>query len=295
MHYPARGRQPRAPHPVHQLPGRMRGRLSVLRHRRAGHGARPRDRGDRRPGAQRGSTPRGRGHAAHERRVHGHGRAVAQPRPRARVDLRAQRPDPVRARRAAHHGEHVGRRARDPPADRARAAVHARGLAPRRAQRPARRPRAAQPSLAGRGGRRGGPRARADDRPPGDLRGHDDRRDQRHGRRCRRDGGAAARRARARQPDPDERRRAHAVDGHADRALRAVRRAAPRRRASRPRSASTAGPRSGRPAASSPPSTPASRRRSSSSAAASGSSTESAKALRGERSDDPVPAGVGEG
>ena len=44
------------------------------------------------------------------------------------------------------------------------------------------------------------------------------------------------------------------------------------RQGSRPRSGSTAGPRSGRPAASSPPSTPASRRRSSSSAAASGSS-----------------------
>ena len=48
-----------------------------------------------------------------------------------------------------------------PAADRARPAVHARRLAPRRAQRAARRARAAQPALAGRGGRRGGPRARA--------------------------------------------------------------------------------------------------------------------------------------
>ena len=63
-------------------------------------------------------------------------------------------PAPVRARRPAHHGLDLRRRARDPAADRARAAVHARGLAPRRARSAARRARAAEPALAGRRGRR---------------------------------------------------------------------------------------------------------------------------------------------
>ena len=42
--------EPRAPHAVHQLAGGLRGGLPVLRDRRARDGARPRDRGDRRPG-----------------------------------------------------------------------------------------------------------------------------------------------------------------------------------------------------------------------------------------------------
>ena len=67
-----------------------------------------------------------------------------------------------------------------PAADRARAAVHARDLAPRRARRAPRRARAAEPALAGRRGRRGGPRPRARDRPADQLRGDDDRRRERH-------------------------------------------------------------------------------------------------------------------
>ena len=89
---PGAGRQPRAPHAVHQLAGRCAVGCPFCATGELGHGARPRDRGDRRPGAQRRAAPRGRGHAADERRVHGHGRAAAQPRPGARVDLRAQRP-----------------------------------------------------------------------------------------------------------------------------------------------------------------------------------------------------------
>ena len=89
-------------------------------------------------------------------------------------------PAAVRPRRAPHHGLHVRRRARDPAADRARAAVHAGGLAPRRARRAARRARAAQPALAGRRGRRRRPRPRRGDRPADQLRGHDDRRRERH-------------------------------------------------------------------------------------------------------------------
>ncbi len=72
----------------------------------------------------------------------------------------------VRARRAPHHRQHVGRGARDPAPDRARAAVHAGGEPPRRAELAARRARAAQPALAGGGGRRGRPRPRGD-RPAG--------------------------------------------------------------------------------------------------------------------------------
>ena len=172
MHYPARAATPRAAHAVH-LVARPAAR-SAARSARPASWASERDletaeivdqvRTPARRLARRRQAP-------HQRRVHGHGRAAAQPRPRARGDRGAQRPAPVRARRAAHHGLDVRRRARHPAADRARAAVHARRLAPRRAQRAARRARAAQPALAGRGGRRRGPRARAGDRPPGDLRG----------------------------------------------------------------------------------------------------------------------------
>ena len=192
--------------------------------------ARPRDRGDRRPGPPRGPRP-GRGRqAADQRRLHGHGRAAAQPRPGPRLDRRAQRPAPPRARRPPHHGVHVRGRARDPAPDRARAPVHAGRQPARRAQRAARRARAAQPALAGRGGRRGRARARRVDRTPRHLRGHDDRRDQRHGPRRRRPRRPAARRPRAREPDPDEPGRAHAVDRDADPGHRAVRRPAARGR-----------------------------------------------------------------
>ena len=56
MHYPARGAQPRAPHPVHLEPGRLRRRLPVLRH----GGARVHPRPLRPPrSSTRSVTPRG--------------------------------------------------------------------------------------------------------------------------------------------------------------------------------------------------------------------------------------------
>ena len=72
-------------------------------------------------------------------------------------------------------------------------AVDARGQPPRRARRAAGSPRAAQPALAGGRGRRRGHGLRARDRPPGELRVRDDRRDQRHAGRRRRAGGAPPR------------------------------------------------------------------------------------------------------
>ena len=56
----------------------------------------------------------------------------------------------------------------------------------------------------------------ASHRPAGELRVHDDRRRQRHGRRRAGARGAAAGRPRACQPDPDEPGRAHALDGQPD-------------------------------------------------------------------------------
>ena len=150
----------RAAHAVHLEPGRLRRRLPVLRDRRARLHARPRDRRDRRPGPPRRAPARRRREAPDERRVHGHGRAAAQPRPGPRGRRRAERPAAVRARGAPHHGLDVRRRAGHPAADGARAAVHAGGLAPRGARRAARRPRAAQPALADRRGRRGRARPR---------------------------------------------------------------------------------------------------------------------------------------
>ena len=57
----------------------------------------PRDGRDRRPGPARRAAPRRGRQAADQRRVHGHGRAAAQPRPGAGVDRRPQRPAAVRA------------------------------------------------------------------------------------------------------------------------------------------------------------------------------------------------------
>ena len=58
---------------------------------------------------------RGRRRRLTERRVHGHGRAAAEPRPGARGGRRPQRQAPVRARRRAHHGLDQRRRAGHPP------------------------------------------------------------------------------------------------------------------------------------------------------------------------------------
>ena len=86
----------------------------------------------------------------------------------------------VRAGSAAHHGVDLWCRPGHPPADRARAAVHARGLAPRRARSAARRPRPVEPPLAGRRGDRRRARPLEGHGPADQLRGHDDRRRQRH-------------------------------------------------------------------------------------------------------------------
>ncbi len=67
-------------------------------------------------------------------------------------------------------------------------AVHAGRVAPRGPRSVARRPRAAEPSLAGRRGRRRGSGACASNRAADQLRGDDDRRRQRHGGGCRGDG-----------------------------------------------------------------------------------------------------------
>ncbi len=163
---PGPRRLARAAHAVHLEPGRLRRRLPVLRDRRARVRARPRDGRDRRPGPLRLAPAGRRRPAPDQRRVHGHGRAAAQPRPRAGGDLGAQRPAAVRPGRAAHHRVDLGRRARDPSPDRARAAVHAGGLAPRGARPVARRARAAQPALAG-GRGRSPPRATTRPRPGG--------------------------------------------------------------------------------------------------------------------------------
>ena len=69
---------PRARHGMHLEPGRLRGRLPVLRHRRAGLLARPGRCRDRRPGPLLAAVARRRRAAADQRRVHGHGRAAAQ-------------------------------------------------------------------------------------------------------------------------------------------------------------------------------------------------------------------------
>ena len=140
---------------VHLEPGRLRGRVPVLRDRRARPLARPLDRRDRRPGALLAPRARGGGSAPDEHRLHGHGRAAPQPR-RGRRRLRgALRQAALRPRAAAHHGQHERRRAGHRALHDARAPVHARGLAPRCAAGAPGRPRAAQPALSDRRRRRG--------------------------------------------------------------------------------------------------------------------------------------------
>ena len=177
MHYPARGGVARAAHAVHQLAGRLRGRLPVLRDRRARASS-----GTSRPrrSSTRSATPPGALAADGKRLTNVVYMGMGEPLlnlDRVLESIAALN-DPRRLGLGARHitVSHLGRRARDPAPDRARAAVHARRQPPRRAQRAARRAGAAQPALAGRGGRRGRPRARRVDRPPRDLRGDDDRR-----------------------------------------------------------------------------------------------------------------------
>ena len=222
---------------MHQQPGRVRGRLPVLRDRRAGLRPRPRGRRDRRPGPPRPSAARGRRAPPHERRLHGHGRAPAQPRRRARRRGRADGPGALRPRRAPHHGLDVGRRPGHRTALPAAAAVDPRDQPPRRPRSVARPPGPAQPPLA-RGGRdRRRPRLRGGDGPPGELRIRDDRRHQRHGGRCRRGGAAPARLGRPRQLHPHEPGVAHAVAGQHAAEDRGVRGPAAGRRPRRDRPA----------------------------------------------------------
>jgi 23S rRNA (adenine2503-C2)-methyltransferase len=130
------------------------------------------------------------------------------------------------------------------------------------------------------------------DGTPDHVRGHDDLRDQRHaaGRRGARD--AARRRPRARQPDPDEPGRPHPVEGEPD---PVIERFAARLRVSgisttiRRNRGQEIGAACGQLAAE----RPASRRRRVA-RRRERIVRESAAALRGERSSEPVPAGVGE-
>ena len=171
----------RAAHAVHLEPGRLCRRLPVLRHRRAWLRARPADGRDRRPG------PLG-----VARRLIADGRRLTNivfmgmGEPLLNLDrvlaaIEALN-DPRRFGLGARHitvstsGVVPGH----PAAHRPRPAVHAGRLAPCRARPAARRARAAQPSLAGRRGRRRRPRARRGHRSADQLRGDDDRRDQRH-------------------------------------------------------------------------------------------------------------------
>ena len=169
---PGAGRRRASGTPCASQPGRVRGRLPVLRDRRARASSatsRPRRSSTR-------SATRPARLAADGKRLTnvvymGMGEPLLNLDRVLDVDRRAQRPAPVRPRRAPHHGVDVRRRARDPAPDRARPAVHAGGQPPRRARRAARRARPAQPALASRGGRRGRARPRRGDRPPRDLRG----------------------------------------------------------------------------------------------------------------------------
>ena len=103
---------PRACHGLHLQPGRLRRRLPVLRHRRAGLLARPGDGRDRRPGALLAAPAGGRGPPPHQRRVHGHGRAAAQRRSRSWAAAGAHRRAALRPGGAPPDDQHQRRRAR---------------------------------------------------------------------------------------------------------------------------------------------------------------------------------------
>ena len=143
----------------------------------------------------------------------------SRPRRGGGADRRAA----LRARHAARDDQHQRCPARPRAAHRRATAVHPGRLAACRAGGAARRARAAQQALPHPIGRRGGRSLRVADAPPGDLRVRDDRLDQRHAADCRCGRAAASRPWRAREPDPDEPRRAHALAAELDRAHRAVR------------------------------------------------------------------------
>ena len=149
MRYPARGLAPRARHGVHLEPGRLRGRLSVLRHRRAGLLARPRRRRDRRPGALLAPA----GWPAEGRRLT-NVVFMGMGEPLLNADrvlaAAAALSDPQRFGLGARHIT-ISTSGVVPGMERlitSWPAVHAGGVAPRRAAGAARRARAAQPALA---------------------------------------------------------------------------------------------------------------------------------------------------
>ena len=107
-------------HHVHQLAGRVRHELPVLRDRAGGAGPEPVHRRDRAPdrgrdaGAPGRRGPRRPG-AAVQHRLHGHGRAARQLQARRRRHPRPHRPRPRRPRHVAARHHRVDRRAWSPP------------------------------------------------------------------------------------------------------------------------------------------------------------------------------------
>ncbi len=227
---------------MREQPGRLRGRLPVLRDGGAGVRARSLRRGDRRPGPACPPQARPQEPSPHESRVHGDGRAAPQHRGRARGDRRPHRSCPLRPRRAACHGLHVGGRARHGAHQRAAAAVDAGRVAACGTEPAPRPPRPAEPALAGGTGRGCRARVRPADPPARELRVRADRRDQRHAGGRRGAGRAPSRDGRPRQLHPDEPGRPHPVAGEQPGAHRRVRRAGGR---GRDRRHGAAQPRSG--------------------------------------------------
>ncbi|CAA9238975.1 MAG: 23S rRNA (adenine(2503)-C(2))-methyltransferase @ tRNA (adenine(37)-C(2))-methyltransferase, partial [uncultured Blastococcus sp.] len=196
-------------HRLHLQPGRLRHGVPVLRHRAGGADPQPVGRGDHRAG--RGGRGRdGRRRAgrrawpALQRRLHGHGRAAGQLRPRPQDPRRAAHPRAVRARPVPALGDRLdgGSGPRDPPADRGRAQRHPRRQPARPGRRAARHPRADQHPLEGRGGHRCRRRLRPEDGAAVLDRVRPDPRRQRPAVPRRPPGQAPGRQARPRQPDP---------------------------------------------------------------------------------------------
>ena len=105
---------------VHLQPGRLRGRLSVLRDRRAGLLARPRDGRDRRPGALlAASAGRATGRRVTNVVFMGMGEPLLNTERGPGGGRGAHRRTALRPRRAAHHDQHQRRRARHRAAHRA--------------------------------------------------------------------------------------------------------------------------------------------------------------------------------
>ena len=252
----------RAPHPVHLEPGGLRGRLPVLRDRRARLHPRPRDGRDRRPGPARRPAP-GDATASASRTSCSWGWASRcstsigssprSTRSTIRIGSGSARGTSPSRPRASCPG--IRRLTALGPQFTLAVSLHAARDALRDVLVPLNRRwpiaevvAAAREHAAATG-------------PPGDLRDDDDRRDQRHRGGRPGDGRAPPRRPRPCQPDPDEPGRPHALDrvGPERRSTRSRR--SSRRPASPRRSGGTAARRSAPRAASSRRSGPASRPR----------------------------------